>query len=88
MISLQATATKLEKGKIREDMLKDWLGNLKRKGIECEVVENTIQGKFKNEPFLIYIRWLHEASDRFVGVVTTRYKGKDDVGTPPMEVLR
>jgi len=87
-MDIQATATKLEKEEMRDEMLKRYYNDLMREGIRCEIINKTVQGMHKNEPFMVFIRWVHETQTKFVGVVVTRYKIKDAIGVPPVEVLK
>ena len=90
-MDIQATASKLEKEEMRQAMLRDHLATLKRAGFKCEIDCNTIQGKINDEPFMVYINWVHETQEKFVGVVVTRYRvyeRGDVIGEPPVEVLK
>ena len=77
-----------EKIRMREEALRHNLRILKSKGIRAEIKENAILGFHKGEPFCVYMRWLHKTESNFIGIVVTRWKGKDTEEKKPVDVLK
>jgi hypothetical protein len=79
------------------EMLKRELEKLRQVGIKAEISElkmasgftaRAITGKFKNEPFCLYMKWCMRKDGEWMAIVSVRYKGCDYFGLKPNDVMK
>jgi len=62
-------------------------------GISCSLIRRTensrgmLEGRYAGEPFAVYVSFLGKGSDG-VGILVTRYKGKDWWNMEPYRLLK
>ena len=73
--------------RIRKDALTKHNRELARAGIPCEQSDTTLKGSCNGEPFAVFMKFV-EGGGEWMGVIVTRFKGKDRIGKVPAEILR
>ena len=63
------------------------VNDLSGMGIQAERNRRTLKGKFKGEPFAVFLQWIR-MGEEYAAELVVRYKGKDHHGMTVKEVLK